>query len=728
MHLDHIQGLGFFTPFYDSSMEIHLYGPAKSDRHLIMLLTKYLSPPLFPILLRELPCRLYLHAFTSKEINIGEFTVMAQTVCHPGPTLGYRISSADGSIAYLPDHELALENKKIPSDPTSIAGYELAEGVDILFHDTQYTLEEYQSHIGWGHSAISQTLEFAKLAKVKMLVTFHHDPSHNDYALDALLSTSTSTMKPDFNIQPGQEGKVFKLEEGKLTTTVNADVDLLFKLNMICEQMTTYVTTIQNNLVPFFEKDSEKRYANILPDIKKIDESCELLKYKLPSLLLTEEVTIQINNNDLNERLAHIRHHLRNLIATIQGYAEIVLQDLKQMNLTTVVTQMTAIVAVIQKSIDLIEEIRPHQLTYMQLPIQHAVAPVASRIESEDYLNYKKNISILIVDDIKENCLILKRYLNRFGCINCQMAQSGNQALEMIEKSKFELVLLDIDMPGMNGIEVLVHLNEYLIKQSLIVLVVSGYDTQEHIIECIKLGAEDFLTRPFNAELLRVRINACIEKKWFLNEEQLHRKQLEREKKRHIKLLKTMFPSHVVKELLATHAKTKDYKNVAILFVDVVNFNPSYQQESPADILKNLQQLLDYCEAIANQYHLQRIKTIGNSVFSVASILTESSSPVMDCINCALEIIKTNVQLDSQYKLRLGIDFGDVTGKIVSQRSYLFDIWGGAYDSAVQVQSFTEPTAIFLTDKAFEQVKNLYQGRSLEKLEMEGRTLMKIPE
>lgn len=213
LHLDHIQGLGFFIPLFNPNMEIHIYGPASSDKNLRILLTKYLSPPLFPVILRELPCRFYIHAISNDSFEIGEFSVISQAIIHPGFTLGYRITSKAGSIAYLPDHEPALGTRIFPIQPNWTSGYDLIANVDLLIHDSQYTDEEYRIRVGWGHSTIEQALKLAKLANVKNFITFHHDPSHEDIALDTMLKMAAADIQSNIKIYPGKEGLTTDLEK-----------------------------------------------------------------------------------------------------------------------------------------------------------------------------------------------------------------------------------------------------------------------------------------------------------------------------------------------------------------------------------------------------------------------------------------------------------------------------------------------------------------------------------
>ena len=208
VHMDHIQGLGFFAPLYNPNVEVHIWGPASSTQRLAWRLKRYLSPPLFPIRLTELACKLSIHEVPCGEVDIGEFRVSAALVCHPGPTVGYRIKSAEGRVlTYLPDHEPALGVLRFPSLPREwTSGAKLADGADLLIHDSQYTNAEYACHCGWGHSSLTQTLAFGSLTEVRRLVPFHHDPSHTDADLDKLMFEAMQESKPAFEVVPGIEG------------------------------------------------------------------------------------------------------------------------------------------------------------------------------------------------------------------------------------------------------------------------------------------------------------------------------------------------------------------------------------------------------------------------------------------------------------------------------------------------------------------------------------------
>jgi len=145
------------------------------------------------------------------EFVIGEFGVTAALVCYPGPTVGYRITTANAQLAYLPDHEPALGMRQFPDREDWTSGYDLAAGVDLLIHDAQYSSREYPAHVGWGHSSLEHALDFAALAEVGQLVLFHHDPAHSDRDLELLVDEALARARPSFLVTPGREGMTFAL-------------------------------------------------------------------------------------------------------------------------------------------------------------------------------------------------------------------------------------------------------------------------------------------------------------------------------------------------------------------------------------------------------------------------------------------------------------------------------------------------------------------------------------
>ncbi len=209
LHLDHIQGLGFFRPLDDPSFDVHIWGPASASCNLRTRLGRYLSPPLFPVHLRDMTSHITLHDLASSTFRIGEFDITSMFVCHPGLTLGFRITDGRSTVTYIPDHEPALGSRHFPGSGEWTSGFALAQDTDVLIHDAQFTEEEYGERAGWGHSSLRQAIEFAQAARAKQLVAFHHDPSHDDADLSRMAAEAHAEIEPGLKVVPAIEGSQF---------------------------------------------------------------------------------------------------------------------------------------------------------------------------------------------------------------------------------------------------------------------------------------------------------------------------------------------------------------------------------------------------------------------------------------------------------------------------------------------------------------------------------------
>ena len=227
-HWDHIQGLPFFKPAYDSNNEIRIYGFDGAGATLREILAEPMRAPFFPITMRELSARMVINKLSDMKFSLGKVKVHAALVNHPGVCAGYRIFTSGGSVAFVPDHEPyefflhAFRGNRLSSERAKqIAAEERAglvqflHGSDILILDAQYTDGEYKAHIGWGHSSISSAVSLALEAEIQTLVLFHHDPHHDDEKVDAMLESARELVaksgKP-LKVEAAQEGAEILLD------------------------------------------------------------------------------------------------------------------------------------------------------------------------------------------------------------------------------------------------------------------------------------------------------------------------------------------------------------------------------------------------------------------------------------------------------------------------------------------------------------------------------------
>ena len=210
LHLDHISGLLFFAPLFHPEADITIWGPP-GPGDLRSRLARYLSSPLSPVEIRELPAKVTFRECAPDGWRVGNAAITATQVVHRGPTLGYRIEEDHAALAYIPDHEPGL-GQDLERDPSEwISGHALACNASLLVHDAQYTEAEYAMTVGWGHSRIADACAFAWRTEAERVALFHHDPGHDDGMLDEIAGQCASTWRGDGDLTLAREGQVVEL-------------------------------------------------------------------------------------------------------------------------------------------------------------------------------------------------------------------------------------------------------------------------------------------------------------------------------------------------------------------------------------------------------------------------------------------------------------------------------------------------------------------------------------
>jgi phosphoribosyl 1,2-cyclic phosphodiesterase len=210
-HWDHIQGLPFFAPIYESRCRLRILGCEGARNSLLTALTGQMESTYFPVPFAKLPSNIEIEELQEFNFAIGNVLIRAQRANHPGLTVGYRLLSPDGLIAFFPDSE-----PRLGGDDREMLDF--INGADILILDSQYSHAEYKFHTGWGHGCVDDSVALALQAGVKKLVLFHHDPDHDDAKVDALLKHARRLAlkrKGKLKVEAASEGRIIEVGSEK---------------------------------------------------------------------------------------------------------------------------------------------------------------------------------------------------------------------------------------------------------------------------------------------------------------------------------------------------------------------------------------------------------------------------------------------------------------------------------------------------------------------------------
>ncbi|OLB49905.1 MAG: hypothetical protein AUH99_10895 [Candidatus Rokubacteria bacterium 13_2_20CM_2_70_11] len=209
-HWDHIQGFPFFVPAFLPGAELNVYAPVGFQRSLEDAMAGQMEYAYFPVKLRELRSRIHYTELDEGFLRVGDVLVETQYLNHTAPTIAYRLSSGGATVAYVTDHEpfwsVPGRVSRHPGDERHIA---FLRGADLVIHDAQYTEDEYRSKVGWGHSPLEYAVDVSLAAGVRRLVLFHHDPQHDDAAvqsIEARAQARATAPGPGLEVLAAREG------------------------------------------------------------------------------------------------------------------------------------------------------------------------------------------------------------------------------------------------------------------------------------------------------------------------------------------------------------------------------------------------------------------------------------------------------------------------------------------------------------------------------------------
>jgi len=465
-------------------------------------------------------------------------------------------------------------------------------------------------------------------------------------------------------------------------------------------------------------------------DLERIGASAQALFDLIESQLGDAAAWDIMKTDDTEAAQKTLRHDLRNPLNAIKGYGEMLMEDLDDLDDEALTPDLDKLLGEVNRLLAQLDDIvdfsghrgahRPTEATgqksTMILDLLKDIRPV-----SEVQTTAAASGRILVVDDIEANRDLLSRRLGREGH-DVAVAGGGIEALEKLQGENFDLVLLDLMMPDMNGFEVLARMKEDNRLRDVPAIMISALDEMDTVVRCIEAGAEDYLPKPFDPVLLRARINAGLEKKQW-------RDQLALEKAKNEKLLLSILPHQVVQRLNAGETIIADrYDDVSVLMSDLVGFTEFSAGTPPADLVKYLNWLFSQFDILASEIGVEKIKTIGDSYMVVAGI----PEPRTDHANAAarmalgmMEVLKkANAEFDHAFQARIGIHSGPVVAGIVGTHRFVYDVWGDTVNVASRLESNSLPDRIQVSESTSRQLGGGPNLESRGGIEIKGKGRM----
>ncbi len=337
--------------------------------------------------------------------------------------------------------------------------------------------------------------------------------------------------------------------------------------------------------------------------------------------------------------------------------------------------------------------------------------------------------AILVVDDDEGNRYTLSRRLRRENYTDITEAFDGKAALRQLRERPFDLVLLDVMMPEMDGYEVLSQMKADMNLREVPVIMISAVDAMDSVIRCIELGAEDYLHKPFNPTLLRARVSATLEKRRLHSQQATYTRIIESEKRRSDELLRAVLPPGAIRELKATNeVHPRRYEAVGVLFCDIVGFTSYCDHNPPEKVVAELQALIEEFEKIVANHGMEKIKTIGDALLATAGLLQPVDEPLIAAVQCGLALVAGTKRVAPHWSVRVGIHHGPVVAGIVGKTQFLFDLWGDTVNIAARICACASVDSVFLSSLEWMRIRHRCEGKSRGSFDLKGKGSVELVE
>jgi len=327
---------------------------------------------------------------------------------------------------------------------------------------------------------------------------------------------------------------------------------------------------------------------------------------------------------------------------------------------------------------------------------------------ASDRIGFEK-AKVLLVDDSRLIRMGLRRSLESIGLTDIVEANHGREAIEMLARERFDLMLLDMEMPEMNGMQVLEVMRDSPHHPWPPVIVISGGTAIDDAVRCIELGAEDYLSKPFNPVLLKARAKTSIDKKQLRDQDVLRMREIKRqhealgqEQAKTEQLLLNILPHKIAQRLKAGEDKIADaYPSVSVLFADMVGFTKMSRTMSASELVAVLGDLFSRFDLITEYHGLEKIKTIGDCYMLAGGVPEPFDGHAEAVVNAALDFCAALTEMHERtggaLQMRIGVHSGPIVAGVIGIRKFTYDLWGDTVNVASRMESTGLPGKVHVS-------------------------------
>jgi adenylate cyclase len=345
------------------------------------------------------------------------------------------------------------------------------------------------------------------------------------------------------------------------------------------------------------------------------------------------------------------------------------------------------------------------------------------------------NAKILIVDDLEANIRLLERMLLGAGYTTVTSTTDPRAVCALHLNNHYDLILLDLQMPGMDGFQVMEGLKQIETEGYLPVLVITAQPG--HKLRALEAGAKDFISKPFDLAEVSIRVYNMLEVRLLHLETKRLYQQVLAEQQLSERLLLNVLPHDIAERLKSRREVAADnfseviadsFADVTVLFADIVGFTDFSAVIGPEKLVLLLNEIFTDFDSIADIRGLEKIKTIGDAYMAVAGIPVPIPDHVERAANMALDMMSAldafNTRNHYSLKMRIGINSGAVVAGVIGKHKFIYDLWGDTVNTASRMESQGVPMKIQMTDYSRQQLGGAFFLEQRGRIKIKGKGAM----